>query len=164
MYNSENFQLVKNISPYLIDSGTIFIQSRTKPLCDVPIMQNGGKPAEGGFLILTEEEKDELLRAEPQAEKFIRPFMMGKDFIQLKPRYCLWLVGANPSDWKKCRKVLDRVEKVREFRLASKKEATRKKADTPTLFDEIKECKTKYIALPVVSSENRRYIPIVILF
>ncbi|MDE6426967.1 MAG: methylase [Ruminococcus sp.] len=160
LYNSENFQLVKNISPYLIDSETIFIQSRTKPLCDVPIMQNGGKPAEGGFLILTEEEKDELLRAEPQAEKFIRPFMMGKDFIQRKPRYCLWLVGANPSDLKKCRKVLDRVEKVREFRLASKKEATRKKADTPTLFDEIKECKTKYIALPVVSSENRRYIPI----
>ena len=85
--------------------------------------------------------------------------MMGKDFIQRKPRYCLWLVGANPSDLKKCRKVIERVEKVRAFRLTSKKEATRKKAETPTLFDEIKECKTKYIALPKVSSENRRYIP-----
>ncbi|MDE5619890.1 MAG: methylase [Ruminococcus sp.] len=159
LYNSENFQLVKNINPYLIDSETIFIQSRTKPLCDVPIMQNGGKPAEGGFLILTEEEKDELLRAEPQAEKFIRPFMMGKDFIQRKPRYCLWLVGANPSDLKKCRKVMERVEKVRAFRLASKKEATRRKAETPTLFDEVKDSKTDYIAIPVVSSERRRYIP-----
>ncbi|MDE5557130.1 MAG: N-6 DNA methylase, partial [Ruminococcus sp.] len=77
LYNSENFQLVKNISPYLISADNIFIESRKNPLCDVPIMQNGGKPAEGGFLILTEEEKNELLRAEPQAEKFIRPFMMG---------------------------------------------------------------------------------------
>lgn len=160
LYNSENFQLVKNISPYLIDAETIFIQSRTKPLCDIPIMQNGGKPAEGGFLILTEEEKNELLRTEPQAEKFIRPFMMGKDFIQRKPRYCLWLVGANPADLKKCRKVLERVEKVRQFRLSSPKSATQKKAETPTLFDEIKESKTGYVALPKVSSENRRYIPI----
>ena len=159
LYNSENFQLVKNISPYLMDSETIFIQSRIKPLCDVPIMQNGGKPAEGGFLILTEEEKDELLREEPQAEKFIRPFMMGKDFIQRKPRYCLWLVGANPADLNKCGKVKKRVEEVRALRLASKKEATRKKAETPTLFDEVRECRTKYIALPKVSSENRRYIP-----
>ncbi len=159
LYNSENFQLVKNISPYLISADNIFIESRRTPLCDIPIMQNGGKPAEGGFLILTEEEKDELLMAEPQAEKFIRPFMMGKDFIQRKPRYCLWLVGASPADLNKCGKVKNRVEKVRAFRLASKKEATRKKAETPTLFDEIRECKTKYIALPKVSSENRRYIP-----
>lgn len=158
-YNSENFQLVKNISPYLMDSETIFIQSRTKPLCDFPIMQNGGKPAEGGFLILTEEEKDELLKEELQAEKFIRPFMMGKDFIQRKPRYCLWLVGANPADLNECGKVKKRVEGVRAFRLASKKEATRKKAETSTLFDEVRECKTKYITLPKVSSENRRYIP-----
>ncbi len=143
----------------MVDSPNIFIESRKKPLCDIPIMQNGGKPAEGGFLILTEEEKDELLMAEPQAEKFIRSFMMGKDFIQREPRYCLWLVGANPSDLKKCRQVMERVEKVRAFRLASKKEATRKKAETPTLFDKVRECKTKYISLPKVSSESRRYIP-----
>ncbi len=160
LFDSNNFRITKNISPYLIDSQNIFIESRTKPLCDVPVMQNGGKPAEGGFLILTEEKKNELLKTEPQAEKFIRPFMMGKDFIQRKPRYCLWLVGANPADLKKCRKILERVEKVRAFRLASKKEATRRKAETPTLFDEIKESKTGYVALPKVSSENRRYIPI----
>ena len=160
LYNSENFQLVKNISPYLISADNIFIEGRRTPLCDVSEMVRGSQPTDNGNLILTEEEKNELLKAEPQAEKFIRPFMMGKDFIQRKPRYCLWLVGANPADLKKCRKVMERVEKVREFRLASKKEATRRKAETPTLFDEIKECKTKYIALPVVSSENRKYIPI----
>ncbi len=159
LYNSENFQLVKNISPYLISGDNIFIESRRNPLCDVPEMVRGSQPTDNGHLILTKEEKNELLRAEPQAEKFIRPFMMGKNFIQRKPRYCLWLVGANPSDLKKCRKVMERVEQVRAFRLASKKEATRRKAETPTLFDEIKECKTKYIALTKVSSENRRYIP-----
>lgn len=100
------------------------------------------------------------INEEPQAEKFIRPFMMGKDFIDRKPRYCIWLVNANPSELKKCPQVLKRVAAVRDFRLSSKKAATRKKADTPTLFDEIKDCKTKYIALPVVSSENRRYIPL----
>lgn len=160
LYNSENFQLVKNISPYLISADNIFIEGRRTPLCDVSEMVRGSQPTDNGNLIMTEEEKNELLKNEPQAEKFIRPFMMGKDFIQRKPRYCLWLVGANPADLKKCRKVMERVEKVREFRLASKKEATRRKSETPTLFDEIKECKTKYIALPKVSSENRRYIPI----
>lgn len=159
LYNTENFRLVKNINPYLISAENVFIESRRMPLCDVSEMVRGSQPTDNGHLILTEEEKNELLKAEPQAEKFIRPFMMGKDFIQRKPRYCLWLVGANPADLKKCRRVMERVEKVKEFRLASKKEATRRKADTPTLFDEIKECKTKYIALPKVSSQNRRYIP-----
>ncbi|MDE6034832.1 MAG: class I SAM-dependent DNA methyltransferase [Ruminococcus sp.] len=160
LYDSDKFQLVKNISPYLLPSENIFIESRRTPLCDVPEMVRGSQPTDNGHLIFTEDELNELLKAEPQAKKFIRPFMMGKDFIQRKPRYCLWLVGANPSDLKKCRRVMERIEKVRAFRLASKKEATRKKADTPTLFDEIKDSKTDYIALPVVSSENRRYIPI----
>ena len=160
LYDSDKFKIVKNISPYLLNSETIFIDSRRNPLCDVPEMVRGSQPTDNGNLILTEEEKNEFLKAEPQAKKFIRPFMMGKDFIQRKPRYCLWLVGANPTDLKKCRRVMERVEKVRDFRLSSKKEATRKKADTPTLFDEIKDSKTDYIALPKVSSENRRYIPI----
>jgi hypothetical protein len=160
LFDGDNYNVVKNINPYLIDSPTIFVESRNKPICDVMIMQNGGKPAEGGFLILTEEEKEELLKKEPQAEKFIRPFMMGKDFIMRKPRYCLWLVDANPADLKKCKLVLERVEKVRQFRLSSKKVATQKKADTPTLFDEVKACNSAYVALPVVSSQGRRYIPI----
>ena len=84
---------------------------------------------------------------------------MGRDFINRKPRYCLWLAGANPSDLKKCPHILERVERVRDFRLKSKKAATRKKADTPTLFDENHECKTDYVAIPKVSSERRRYIP-----
>lgn len=151
---------VNNINPYLVDGPQIFIESRRKPLCGVPKMSRGSQPTDNGHLILLEQEKNKLLNEEPQAEKFIRPFMMGKDFIDRKPRYCIWLVNANPSELKKCPQVLKRVAAVRDFRLSSKKAATRKKADTPTLFDEIKDCKTKYIALPVVSSENRRYIPL----
>ena len=150
---------VCEINPYLLEGQPVFINSRRSALCEVPAMINGGKPAEGGNLILTEAEKDELLIKEPQAEKFIRPFMMGKDFIDRKPRYCLWLVDAMPQDIRKCTEVMKRVMAVREFRLNSKKPATQRKADTPTLFDEVRDSKTNYIALPKVSSQNRRYIP-----
>ncbi len=159
LYVGENMQFADNINPYLVAAPTVFLEARPKPICSVPIMLNGGKPAEGGNLILTIEEKDNLLASEPLAEKFLRPFMMGKDFINRKPRYCLWLVGANPADIKKCPNIIKRIEAVREFRLSSKKAATQKKADTPMLFDEVRECTSSYIALPKVSSEQRRYIP-----
>lgn len=152
-------RVVCEINPYLLEGQPVFINSRRSALCEVPAMINGGKPAEGGNLILTEAEKDELLIKEPQAEKFIRPFMMGKDFIGRKPRYCLWLVDVMPQDIRKCPEVMKRVTAVREFRLNSKKPATQRKADIPTLFDEVRDSKTDYIALPKVSSQNRRYIP-----
>ena len=84
---------------------------------------------------------------------------MGKDFIQRKPRYCLWLVNISPSEIRQCPKIMERIAKVREYRLASPKAATQKKADTPMLFDEVRECDTDYVAIPKVSSEGRRYIP-----
>ena len=159
LYQDGRATLVTNINPYLVAADNIFIESKSSPICDVPVLLNGGKPTEGGFLILTEEEKAELLAKEPQAEIFIRPYMMGKDFIQRKPRYCLWLVKADPAILRKCPLVLARIENVRQYRLASPKEATQKKAATPMLFDEVRECKTDYVAIPKVSSERRRYIP-----
>lgn len=151
---------VSKINPYLIEGDVIFVENRRKPLASVSEMFRGSQPTDGGNLILSEEEKDRLLEKEPQAEKFIRPFLMGADFIKRKPRYCIWLVDANPTKLKRCPLVLKRVQAVKDFRLSSKKVATRKKAETPTLFDEIKNSLTDYIAIPVVSSENRRYIPI----
>ena len=149
-----------NINGYLMDAPDVFIEKRTKPICNVPMFVRGCQPTDDGNFILTEAEKNELLSKEPQAAQFIRPFMMGKDFIERKPRYCLWLQGANPTLLRQCHQVAERVQKVRDFRLKSSKVATRLKADTPTLFDEIREPQTNYIALPKVSSENRRYIPI----
>ena len=160
LFSGNQAQVVENISPYLVASPTVFIEKRNHPICpDAPPMVRGSQPTDDGNLVLTQDERNALTETEPQAEKFFRPFMMGKDFIDRKPRYCLWLVDANPAEVKKCPQVLKRIEAVRKFRLASKKAATRKKADTPMLFDEIKECRTNYIALPKVSSEQRRYIP-----
>ncbi|MCD8368340.1 MAG: methylase [Clostridiales bacterium] len=159
LFDSNRMNQVETINPYLLNAPVVFIERRNTPICDVPEIFRGSQPTDDGNFILTEAERDELLAAEPQAAQFIRPYMMGRDFINRKPRYCLWLAGANPSDLKKCPHILERVERVREFRLESKKTATRIKADTPTLFDENHECKTDYVAIPKVSSERRRYIP-----
>lgn len=159
LYELSSPKMVKDINPYLVEGKPVFIEARRKPICDVPVFVRGSQPTDDGNFILTAEEKDEFLAKEPQAEKFIRPFMMGKDFIDRKPRYCLWLVNAMPQDIRKCPEVMKRVTAVREFRLNSKKPATQRKADTPTLFDEVRDSKTDYIALPKVSSQNRRYIP-----
>ena len=159
IYDGERIIKADNINGYLVDADDIFIEARTNPICDVPQMLNGGKPTEGGFLILSEDEKEKLLKANPIASKMIRPYMMGKDFIERKPRYCLWLVNVSPSDLRQCPMVMERIEKVREYRLASPKIATQKKAETPMLFDEVRECISDYVAIPKVSSEKRRYIP-----
>ncbi|MBQ7502673.1 class I SAM-dependent DNA methyltransferase [bacterium] len=150
----------ENINFYLLDGDNIFIESRKAPICCVSAMSHGGKPVEGGFLILTEAEKDGLLKDEPQAAVFIRPFMMGKDFIDRKSRYCLWLHGVEAEALDNCPLVRERTERVREYRRRSPKAATRRKAETPMLFDEISECASGYIAMPKVSSGLRRYIPV----
>lgn len=160
LYSGGQVQMAKNISPYLVDAPTVYIESRNAPLCDVPAMIAGGKPTDGGHLILTVEEKDALLTSEPNAKPFIRPFMMGRDYLYGQPRYCLWLVGANPAELRKCPQIIEHIEAVRSFRAASPKAATRKKAETPSLFDEVRPSPTDYIAVPKVSSEQRRYIPI----
>ena len=160
IFDNNSVITAENINPYLLDAPSIFVERRSNPISDVPPFVRGCQPTDNGNLILTEEEKNQLLAAEPEAVQFIRPFMMGKDFIQRKPRYCLWLVGANPALLKKCPSVLRRIEQVKEFRLRSTKAATRAKADMPMLFDEIREPKSDYIGFPTVSSQNRKYVPI----
>ena len=158
--NDNQSIVVNNINGYLLDAPTVFIEKMSKPLCDVPSMIRGNSPIDDGNLLLTIEEKAEYLKLEPQGEKFLRPFMMGKDFIDRKPRWCFWLVGANPSELKGCPLLLKRIEAIREFRMASKKSATVQSAATPTLFGEMRPCNSDYVAIPKVTSENRRYIPI----
>ena len=148
-----------NINGYLLNAQNIFIEKRMKPLSDVPEICLGGQAIDDGNLVLTLEEKNELLKKEPNAEKFFRPYMMGKDFIDRKPRACLWLIGANPSELKKCPLILKRIENVKIFREKSDRTSTLKAAATPTLFAAPFECKNDYIAIPKVSSEQRRYIP-----
>ena len=161
LYTSEGVTLVKNINFYLLPGDNVFAEAASHALSvEAKDMRRGSQPTDGGNLILTREEMSELIAAEPRVEKFIRPFMMGVDFIQRTPRYCLWLVDADPDEVRKCPKVMERVKAVREFRLASKKAATQRKAETPTLFEAIVESKTNYLAVPKVSSGERDYIPI----
>ncbi|MBR1580141.1 MAG: class I SAM-dependent DNA methyltransferase [Selenomonadaceae bacterium] len=151
--------VVGNINAYLLDAPNFFIERRATPICDVPIMFRGSQPADGGHLIIEADDLEEFLRREPRAQKFIRRYMMGNEFINGIDRYCLWLVDATDDEINSMPLVKERVEAVRRFRLSSSKAATRKWADKPMLFQELKQPTTNYIALPVVSSERREYIP-----
>ena len=153
-------KIVSNINPFLIEAPNVFVESITKPICDVPKMSSGGKPVEGGNLIFTEEEKKEFLKNEPNAEKYFRPFVGSDDYINNHPRWCLWLVECSPKELRSMPYVMERVEAVRQFRLSSIKEATKKYADYPTRFMEIKQPDSEYILVPATSSENRKYVPI----
>lgn len=160
LYTNERMQLVDNINAYLIDAPNVFIESCNNPICNVPKICSGGKPVEGGFLIFTKDEKSEFIKQEPRSEKYFRPFIGADDFINNKPRYCLWLLNTSPSDLRQMPKVLERMEKVKKYRLDSSKIATRECAKTPHLFMEIKQPKNEYILVPATSSENRKYIPL----
>ena len=149
-----------NINGYLMDGPNIFIDKRSKTLCNVLPMTRGSQPTDAGNLILESCEKEKLLLEEPEAVKWIKPFSMGNEFINNKERFCLWMVGITPAELADLPLVSKRVEAVREMRLASSKAATRKKAEIPWLFDEIKEPTSKnFIVVPVVSSERRFYVP-----
>ncbi len=149
-----------NINPYLVDAPNVVLENRTYPICDVPKMINGSKPADGGNLLLSDEEKHELLIAEPQAEKWIRPFIGADEFINNIPRWCLWLVDISPAELRTMPQIMQRVEAVRTMRLASKDAQTIKDAVTPTLFQKIRQPTEPYLLVPSVSSENRLYVPI----
>ncbi|MGI6400509.1 MAG: class I SAM-dependent DNA methyltransferase [Thermoguttaceae bacterium] len=159
IFDGDKIEYAEQINPYLIDAPMVFIHSRTNPLCDVPKIRNGSKPADGGFLFLTPDERRTFIESEPDAQKYIRRVYGSEEFINDKERYCLWLTEITPKELNSLPLVRDRVKKVQEFRLKSKKAATIKSADTPTLFQQIRQPELPYVVVPRVSSENRRYIP-----
>ena len=149
----------KNISPYLIEGTDLAVVSRSKPICDVPECEYGNKPTDGGHLIVEEADRKMFLAENPGAKKYLRPLLCAEEYLHAIPRWCLWLVDAAPADIRSIPGIKKRVEAVKAFRLASKKEPTRRKADQPTLFAEIRQPASRYIVLPRHSSETRRYIP-----
>lgn len=159
--NGEAHELiVKNINPYLVDAKDIFIENISNPICNVPKMSFGSMPRDGGHFIFTKEEKEAFIRKEPLALKWIRPYTGAQEFINGYVRYCLWLNDITPNELKQLPLVLERVEKVKSFRLASVAASTRKFADTPTLFCQIAQPNSEYLLIPRVSSEKRNFIPI----
>lgn len=160
IYDGENIIQAKNINPYLLDAVNIFIDNRKQPLCDVSAMIKGSQPTDGGNLILSEDEKNDLSNKFPQISSYIHTYIGADEFINNKKRYCLWLVNANPMFLRQCPPILERIEKVRQMRLASPKAATQKWADYPTLFTENRQPISDYLLVPRVSSERRRYVPV----
>ena len=150
-----------HINGYLMDAPDAWIESRTKPLCDVPPLVFGSMPNDGGFLSdWSDEARDKVIARYPSAAALFRPLLGSVEFINGKSRWCLWLKDASPAAIRAVPPVIEAVEKVREMRLASKREATRKLAATPTLFGEIRQPEEgHYLLVPKVSSEKREYVP-----
>ena len=154
---------VKNINPYLVEGNDLFLLKRRENICHMPEMNYGSMPNDGGFLLLNEKEKNELIYRQPQAEKYIRKFVMGDELINSIPRFCIWIENFLPNDLLHLSLIIERISKVKKSRMSSTREATRDLASMPYRFGEVRQPRENYIALPRVSSENRKYIPITIL-
>ena len=150
----------KQINTYLLDAPQVFIQKRSKPICNVSEMVFGSMPNDGGFLLLSDNEKKELIKNEPFLDKVVRPFLGADEFINNVPRFCIWLKDVSPAIYQKSKIVVNRINEVRKHRENSTREATKKLADFPTIFGEIRQPETDYLLVPSTSSENRKYIPI----
>lgn len=160
IFTADNVQVVDNINGYLLNAPDIFIESRNKPLCDVPEIGIGNMPLDGGNYLFTEEEKEEFIQNEPLSEKWFRPWIGSHEFINRYFRYCLYLKECPPDELRKMPECLKRVENVRKFRSESSRASTKKLADFPTDFGTTNIPMHQYIVIPKVSSERRRYIPI----
>ena len=157
LYVDGRFKEVDNINAYLISAPNVFIETRTKPLCNVYKMTSGNRPADGGHLIIEENEYQDFLDNEPKAIPYIRRLSGATEFINNKKRWCLWLVGVSPAELRKMPKVMERIELCKADRLTGADDR-KKLAETPALFRETKNPDTA-IVVPRHSSENRRYIP-----
>lgn len=157
LFDNDSGKIVKNINPFLVEAPNVFIESRSTPICDVPKMTTGNRPADGGHLIIEAEDYADFIKREPNAVKYIKRLMGAKEYINSQDRYCLWLVDASPAELRKMPLVMERVEACKQDRLNGA-EDRQKLAETPTLFRELKNPST-YIIVPRHSSETRRYIP-----
>ena len=160
IFNGQSVRVVDNINAYLLNAPNVIVLPQANPLRqDVPPMIVGSCPTDGGNFLLTANERDDLIKREPAAKKWIRRYVGSNEFINNIMRYCLWLKDCPPNELRKMPRVMKRIEGVRDFRLASKKAQTRRRADTPTLFAEDRFVDAPALFVPMVSSENRRYIP-----
>lgn len=160
IYDEDKTTTASYINSYLVDAPDIFLQNRNLPISNAPIARSGNMPIDNGNYLFTKEEMEDFIKKEPSAKKYFRPWYGSVEFIHRKPRYCLWLGEANPSDLIKMPESLKRIEAVKNFRLESKRPATRKLAETPTKFNFETIPDSTYLILPLTSSEKRRYIPI----
>lgn len=160
IFDGETVKDVRNINGYLIDGTNIAVASLSSPLCNVPEIGMGNQPIDDGQYLFTEDEKEEFLKEEPEAKPFFKKYFGAREFINQKPRYCLWLGDCSPAQLRRLPKCRERIERVKEFRLSSDRESTVKMADYPTRFQTENMPSSDYIVIPEVSSERRSYIPL----
>lgn len=152
-----------NINPYLVTyiPDDVYCKSRAKNIDNnAPKMIYGSMPIDGGNLILDEDDVNEIAKEDQRYLKFVREYCGGNELINNKKRWCLWLEGANPTEYRNSRFITNRINLTRKFREKSGRLQTKKLADVPYLFGEIRQPKTTSLVFPKVSSEKRRYIPI----
>lgn len=160
-FNDSSSHHAKNINPYLVDAPDVIIESRNKSICAVPAISYGNKPADGGNLILSQEERDKLIQSDTALLPYIRRYVGARDFINNdEVRYCLWLKDASPALYYKNKEIMQRLQAVKEMRAKSTAAPTRAFADKPHLFFSTPQKDSTYLCIPEVSSERRRYIPI----
>jgi hypothetical protein len=151
--------VARNIGPYLVEGSNAVIVNRSKPLCDQLDLAFGNMPNDDGNLLMTDEELESITKKEPNVTSFVRRIYSSAEFINNVRRWCLWLVDVEPSRFRGMPEVMMRINQVRKVRAASKREATRKLADTPALFGEIRQPKKRFLVIPKTSSSRRKYIP-----
>ncbi len=153
-------QTVKEINPYLVDAAPILLEKRMKPISKSPEMDFGSKAADFGHLTLSEIERSQLVEEFPGSEKYVREFIGSEEFLNGTKRYCLWLKGADASEIRFIPPIVRRLEQVRTERAKSVDANTRRWADTPSLFQADRQPTDRYLVVPKVSSERRRYVPL----
>lgn len=152
--------VVENINPYLFDGANCFVTAQKRPLCDVPEMRFGSQPRDGGYFILSEKEREDIVSKEPAINRVIKPYIGADEFIKGKMRYCIWLHNE-PFEIIKNSKILkERITAVESFRIKSEAKTTNGYAKVPAIFAQIAHPYTEYLIIPSVSSERRKYIPI----
>ena len=160
LFLKEGSTTAKHINGYLAAAPDVFIQNRGKPInAGAPEMTKGSQPTDGGNLILSADEKEELVLAHPELENVIHQYVGGQEFINGNLRYCLWFDGVNINDYL-FPKIQERLNCIRDMRLKSPTKSVREAAYKPWLFTQIRQPETSYIAVPETSSERRSYIPI----
>ena len=161
LFESERSKIVSHINGYLLDAPDIFIQSRGKVLTKgLPEMSKGSQPTDGGYLLLSDDEQQKLIADYPTSKEFVKRFVGSRDLINNELRYCLWMVNASPSKYRAIPPIIERLRGVAESRAKSPTASVRRDAETPTLFTQIRQPSSNYLAVPEVSSQNRKYIPI----
>ena len=160
LFDDDKARIVNNINPYLTESSDVIVSSSYKSLCDMPLIVFGSMPNDGGYLILDEYEKNQLIESCPNAEKYIKKFVGSAELIRRISRYCLWITDENKDEACKIQYIKERVEKCANIRLESKREATRELAKTPHRFGFVSYKESDALIIPSVSSESREYIPI----